>query len=410
MASCRIEVDGLLVERLRLVERRGVLVERARAHVEVVRRAGARTGGVGAEDAHDVAAEALDAEVHDHLAADGLERAVLGLHDDATTVAHDAELLERTGDARERATERADGGRDVLHADVAREEVVRRAERDQILERVRLATVAHRARRDDLRLLEAAQLRRRQAEELRDLARREDVGDGLARALACRTRTQSRRPRDAPSASRDQRFGASACWMRPPPGPKATWMTSPPRFFLPRVRRGGGGVRGGVFDELGMCGRIDQSRHGPGALDPPSLYQRRLHVDVNPQPAWIFREGRTSHTVRPSMAGARLCASRCAQRSACTCTCTSFCASARRNARSSTGVSTGSPKIRLVVPYQTRSPLSSLTPPSLIASASWKRSRQRPSVVRTKGPERSTRSGIRAFLILGPRRGLTTRS
>ena len=92
----------------------------------------------------------------------------------------DAELLERTRHARERAAERADGLHDVLQADALREQIVRRAERDEILERVRLAPVAHRARRDDLRLVEAAEPRGRETEELRHLARREDVGDRLA--------------------------------------------------------------------------------------------------------------------------------------------------------------------------------------------------------------------------------------
>ena len=178
-----IEVDGLLVELLGLVERGGILVECARAHVEIVRGARPRARRVGAEQANDVAAEPFDAEIEHHLAAHRLERAVLRLHDHAPTVAHDAQLLERSRHPRERTPERADRHRDVLHADLPREEIVRGAERDQILEGVCLAAVAHRARCDDLGLLEAPQLRGGEAEQLRDLARREHVGHGLGGAL-----------------------------------------------------------------------------------------------------------------------------------------------------------------------------------------------------------------------------------
>src|SRR5690606_7844771 len=103
----RIELGRALVELLGLVERRRIFVERARPHVEIVRGARARAAALGAEDAHDLRAEVLDAKVEDHLAADRLERAVLGLDDDLAAVAHDAQLLERTRDARKRATERA---------------------------------------------------------------------------------------------------------------------------------------------------------------------------------------------------------------------------------------------------------------------------------------------------------------
>src|SRR5690606_18583577 len=104
----RIELGRPLVELLGLVERGGILVERARAHVEVVRRARAGTLTLGAEDADDLGAQVVDAEVEHHLTADGLEGAVLALDHDPATIAHDAELLERSSDAREGAAQRTD--------------------------------------------------------------------------------------------------------------------------------------------------------------------------------------------------------------------------------------------------------------------------------------------------------------
>ena len=67
--------------------------ERARTHVEVIRRARAYTVRLVAQHANDVVAQVLDAEVENHLPADRLEHAILRLDDDLPAVGDDAKLL-----------------------------------------------------------------------------------------------------------------------------------------------------------------------------------------------------------------------------------------------------------------------------------------------------------------------------
>ncbi len=180
-----VELDGFAVERFGLVVRRRVFVERARADVQVVSRAGACCGRLRSEDAHDVGVEEADIEVDDELPCHRLERPpFVRADDDAPAIAHEAKLLERPRDAGKRLPESANRPRDLAHLDLAREHQ-RRAESDEVLERVGALALALTRRAHDLRAVEGAEAGGRQAEELRHFLDRERLADGLE-GLGCR--------------------------------------------------------------------------------------------------------------------------------------------------------------------------------------------------------------------------------
>ena len=91
--------------------------------------------------------------------------------------------------------------------------------------------------------------------------------------------------------------------LRPPPRPKATWMTS---AALASSSLCGRRSRRPSFVVLGMWGRsVNERCAGRRA----SLYQRRLDVDVNPHPAGVGSDTNLAR-IRPSRPGAREPASR----------------------------------------------------------------------------------------------------
>ena len=94
------------------------------------------------------------------------------------------------------------------------EQLARRPQRDEVLEGVGALLSLLPGRRDDLRAIERPQARLGHVEELGDLAAREEVGHRLA-AVGRRGDARGRRAPCVPVASP----------RRPPPEPKATWMT-----------------------------------------------------------------------------------------------------------------------------------------------------------------------------------------
>ena len=106
----------LSIELLGVVEGRGILVEAARLDVELVSGACPRRPGLGPQEADNVVAKRLDLEVEHHLPRERLEATRVGADDHAAPVPDDAQLLQRTCDARQRLTQDSDGASDVAQA------------------------------------------------------------------------------------------------------------------------------------------------------------------------------------------------------------------------------------------------------------------------------------------------------
>ena len=265
--------------------------------------------------------------------------------------------------------QRADGAGHVAQAHVALEQLARGAQGDEVLERVRPRAGLGARGRDDLRAVERAQARLGHAEELGDLAAREEVGDRLA-PVGRGGDAGRPRPRRSPVDSP----------MRPPPEPKATWMTSSAAFAaLVFFRRRSGSC---WLERVGST----PSRHA-GARDVPSLrrragpcalYQRRLDVDVNPHASRIGSDldfaGEAAQPAGRARRGLAVGHAHGAEAHVDVAT--------GQDRRAIAGSLPGTGRMRLVEPYQMRPPTSSRAQPSLMMSARSKSSRQRGSEAR----------------------------
>ena len=122
------------------------------------------------EDLGDVLAERGQVERHHDLAADRLERAVIGERDDRLAVAAHAQLAVRVGVVRQRLLERLDRLARLLQRDVGDEQVLRGLDRDQVAERVVEAAALADRRADEAGLHPVAQARLLDGEDAGDIA------------------------------------------------------------------------------------------------------------------------------------------------------------------------------------------------------------------------------------------------